>query len=244
MLGQGYFPEGLYAAPTDEALVSDLLALKAMGFNAIRKHMKVDTRRWFWHADRLGFLVWQDIPQQITDFGRFQEEVRTNWAAHKGSPALVQWQLYNEGWGEGTPQQSNDTVALLRSLEPREGTPGGRLVNDASGGRGLGCGAGWVDPNACVAAHGDDSYCIAVFWTGGCGDGSVVDNHHYPEPRVPYNFSAQAAAGKPFVLGEYGGYDLAVANHSWGICDSAAVADPALASWRGHDASTVQRRWL
>ena len=76
MLHQGYFPEGLYAAPTDEALVSDLLALKAMGFNAIRKHMKVDTRRWFWHADRLGFLVWQDIPQQITDFARFQEEVR------------------------------------------------------------------------------------------------------------------------------------------------------------------------
>ena len=78
-----------------------------MGFNAIRKHMKVDTRlphmgmassgapsliwqvdtrRWFAHADRLGFLVWQDIPQQGLDYARFAQEVRTNWAAHRGSP--------------------------------------------------------------------------------------------------------------------------------------------------------------
>jgi beta-galactosidase/beta-glucuronidase len=74
-LDQGWFPDGLYAAPTDEALQSDLVAMKAMGFNAIRKHMKVDTRRWFAHCDRMGFLVWQDIPQQNMDFDRFKEEI-------------------------------------------------------------------------------------------------------------------------------------------------------------------------
>lgn len=62
LLDQGWWPDGLYTAPTDEALAFDIEATKRMGFNTIRKHVKVEPARWYWHADRLGVLVWQDMP--------------------------------------------------------------------------------------------------------------------------------------------------------------------------------------
>jgi len=62
MLDQGYWPDGLYTAPSDEALASDIVAAKALGFNLLRKHGKVEPARWYYHADRLGMLVWQDLP--------------------------------------------------------------------------------------------------------------------------------------------------------------------------------------
>ena len=61
LLDQGYFPEGLYTAPSDEALVSDILKMKALGFNLLRKHAKIEPQRWYYHCDRLGMLVWQDF---------------------------------------------------------------------------------------------------------------------------------------------------------------------------------------
>ena len=263
--------------------------------------------------------MWQDIPQQNMDFDRFKEEVLSAWRANRNSPALVQWQLYNEGWGEGDPAQSNATVAFLSALEspplaslssstpstpstpstlstayesrtadvgaPANATgtwetpetveselgavgtraPQQRLIDDASGGRGFSCEAGWVDPTKCAA----DSRCMAIFWTGGCR-GDVVDHHHYPEPRgtitvtraavtwcprrppvlprastwlcsaacclsdqterptlintphvaVPFDLADVAnASGKPFLLGEYGGYSLPVIGHEWSPCD-------------------------
>jgi len=76
-LDQGFWPDGNYAAPTDAALRSDLEAHKTLGFNAVRKHQKVETRRWYHHADVLGLLVWQDMPccadstfpAQVTNIG-------------------------------------------------------------------------------------------------------------------------------------------------------------------------------
>jgi beta-galactosidase/beta-glucuronidase len=62
LLDQGWWPDGLYTAPTDEALAFDIEATKRMGFNTIRKHVKVEPARWYWHADRLGVMVWQDMP--------------------------------------------------------------------------------------------------------------------------------------------------------------------------------------
>ena len=96
------------------------------------------------------------------DFDRFKAEVNTSWRAHRNSPALVQWQAYNEGWGEGDPLQANRTMELFAALEtePTGGTGGAgggtaaspprrlRLLDDASGGRGFGCEGGWVDPTA------------------------------------------------------------------------------------------------
>lgn len=211
-LDQGWFPDGLYAAATDAALVSDLKAMKAMGFNAVRKHMKVDTRRWFYHADRLGFLVWQDIPaQQRTQKEIIYPEIQHIWTANRNSPALVQWEGFNEGWGELSPSMVNDTMQMFRGLEKH------RLLDDASGGRGFGCADGWVDPDSCPNHGQGPSRCMSVFWTGGCGNASdVVDHHHYPEPVVPYDLGDIAASqGKPFLLGEYGGYSLDVKGHMW-----------------------------
>ena len=62
LLDQGYWPDGLYTAPTDEALIYDIETCKAMGFNMLRKHIKVEPLRWYYHCDRLGMLVWQDMP--------------------------------------------------------------------------------------------------------------------------------------------------------------------------------------
>ena len=74
--------------------------MKKMGFNAVRKHMKVDTRRWFYHADRLGFLVWQDIPAWSGNEGDAEDilfpEVRNIWKGIRSSPALIQWEAFNE----------------------------------------------------------------------------------------------------------------------------------------------------
>ena len=253
VLDQGFFPDGGYTAATDDALVSDLLALKAMGFNAVRKHMKVDTRRWFYHADTLGLLVWQDIPQWNSGDGDFDAifapEVRNIWKGIRNSPSLIQWNAFNEGWGEGSPAMSNKTVALFRSLEGRtardgaadggggngdggsNGSSGGggnqgggglRLINDASGGRGFGCQDGWVDPNKCPSG----SRCEAVFWTGGCA-GDVTDHHHYPNPEVPYDLAEiSARQGKPFLQGEYGGYSLGVDGHDWCKRDGASSGTP------------------
>jgi len=207
-LDQGWFPDGLYAAATDAALVSDLQAMKAMGFNAIRKHMKVDTRRWFYHADRLGFLVWQDIPAWTGNDGDAEQilypEIRNIWKTNRNSPALVQWEGFNEGWGEMTPSKVNKTMGLFRDLEKE------RLLDDASG----------------------DSRCMSIFWTGGCGNSSdVVDHHHYPQPVVPYDLAdISATQGKPFLLGEYGGYSLDVEGHMWTstgkyTCDGQAITE-------------------
>jgi hypothetical protein len=229
-LDQGWFPDGLYAAPNDEALVSDLKAMKAMGFNAVRKHMKVDTRRWYYHADRLGLAVWQDIPQQSVDFDRFKVECHTNWNAHKNSPALIQWQPYNEGWGEGDQGQSNQTVALFNELEK-----GQRLVDDASGGRGFGCEAeGWPDPDHCPNHGADGTRCMALFWTGGCR-GNVTDHHHYPDPELPFDLAdISQTIGRPFLQGEYGGLGLNVKGHAWLPCTDAAIANPPRATRTRH----------
>ena len=62
LLDQGYWPDGLYTAPSDEALIYDIQTAKAMGFNLLRKHIKVEPMRWYYHCDRLGMLVWQDMP--------------------------------------------------------------------------------------------------------------------------------------------------------------------------------------
>lgn len=214
VLDQGWFPAGLYAAPTDAALASDLTAMKAMGFNAVRKHMKVDTRRWFYHADRLGLVVWQDLPQWSgSEDGYesiFQSGTRDIWKSVRNSPALVQWNAYNEGWGEGDPSIPNRTISLLRSLEGDN-----RLLDDASGGRGFGCADGWVDPTKCPGGGQGPSRCMSIFWTGGCA-GDIADHHNYPDPEVPYDLGTLSSErGRVFVQGEYGGFGVAVEGHQW-----------------------------
>jgi hypothetical protein len=127
-LDQGWWPDGLYTAPTDEALRYDIDTQKRMGFNTIRKHVKVEPARWYYECDRIGMLVWQDMPsgdnntpEGIAGFGR---ELDAVVAALRNHPSIVMWVPFNEGWGQ------HDTAAYVAKLTALDPT---RLVNNTSG---------------------------------------------------------------------------------------------------------------
>ncbi len=128
-LDQGYWPDGIYTAPTDDALKSDIVTAKRLGFNLLRKHAKVEPDRWYYWTDKLGMLVWQDMPQA---FGNLNDAAKAQWltewrseiAQFYNHPSIIVWTTFNEGWGQHDTEQ---IVALTRQLDPT------RLVNDASG---------------------------------------------------------------------------------------------------------------
>lgn len=128
LLDQGWWPDGLYTAPTDEALASDIETTKRLGFNLIRKHVKVEPARWYYHADRLGILVWQDMPSggDTTPQNRdmFATELEHVVDALRTHPSIVMWVPFNEGWGQ------HETERYVQWLKQRDPS---RLVNNASG---------------------------------------------------------------------------------------------------------------
>ncbi len=166
-LDQGFWPDGIYTAPTEEAMVYDLEVLKRMGFNMLRKHVKVEPRRFYWHCDRLGLLVWQDMPsgdrsispedddivRSAASATQFYLELERMIASHFNHPSIVMWVPFNEGWGQF---ESGKVVDFIRGLDPT------RLVNQASG---------WTDR----------------------GGGDVVDWHRYPGPASPAPEALRAA---------------------------------------------------
>jgi len=132
-LDQGFWPDGLYTAPTDLAIQNDLKKTKQLGFNMIRKHIKVEPYRWYYWADKLGILIWQDMPSPNSytdvhpdiDTLAFKTELETMVKTHWNSPSIVTWVVFNEN------QAQHDTQALVadvRTIDPS------RLVNQASGG--------------------------------------------------------------------------------------------------------------
>lgn len=127
-LDQGFWPDGIYTAPTDEALRSDIEFLKKSGFNFTRKHVKVEPERWYYWCDKLGLLVWQDMPSgnNATVGGRhdFESELLRMVDGLENHPSIVVWVLFNEGWGQ------YDTKPLAEWLKERDPS---RLVDDASG---------------------------------------------------------------------------------------------------------------
>ncbi|MEY7971990.1 glycoside hydrolase family 2 protein [Saccharomonospora xinjiangensis] len=192
-LDQGYWPDGLYTAPTDEALRFDLERIKALGFNSVRKHVKVEPMRWYHWADRLGLLVWQDMPSLPVVLDnppgpqpppvevareRFEAELRAMLHQLRNVPSIVVWTVFNEGWGE------YDTVRLAEEVKAVDPS---RLVVAASG----------VN---CCHSHPDS------------GAGDVYDDHTYVGPGRP-----ELAPGDPraIVDGEYGGIGLVVEGHAW-----------------------------
>ena len=189
-LDQGWWPDGLYTAPTDEALAYDIQKTKELGFNMIRKHVKVEPARWYYHCDRLGMIVWQDMPSggkgpgwQTTQYFQGPESVRSleseecykkEWREIIESlisqPCIGVWVPFNESWGQfKTPE----IVEMTKKLDPT------RLVNPASGGN---------------------------FYA--CGD--ILDLHHYPEPKMVLYDPTRVP-----VLGEYGGIGRQVEGHTW-----------------------------
>jgi beta-galactosidase/beta-glucuronidase len=189
-LDQGWWPDGLYTAPTDEALAYDIVKTKEFGYNMIRKHVKVEPARWYTHCDRLGILVWQDMPSggpspqwqirnhfngtEVQRSAQSEANYRKEWRAIidllQPNPCVVVWVPFNEAWGQfKTPE----IAAWTKSYDPT------RLVNPASG--------------------GNHYYA-----------GDILDLHNYPGPAM-FLFDA----GRANVLGEYGGIGLPLENHLW-----------------------------
>jgi beta-galactosidase/beta-glucuronidase len=194
-LDQGWWPDGLYTPPTEQAMIYDIDQLKKMGFNMIRKHIKVEPARYYTYCDQQGMLLWQDMPSgdlgngwgnnpgvydQATDKERTPESegyYRKEWNAiinHLYNyPCIVVWTPFNEAWGQFKTEEITEwTMKKDRS----------RLINSASGGN--------------------------YFMTG-----HMVDLHNYPHPAMPRPelFGKSVA----LVLGEFGGLGWPVENHIW-----------------------------
>lgn len=195
LLDQGWWPDGLYTAPTPEALYYDIDKTKQWGFNLIRKHVKVEPELWYAHCDRAGIVVWQDMPsgdydngQPWDDWGhsyyrgpvvckRSQESIN-NYYKEWGEiidqfgvfGCIASWIPFNEAWGQF------NTWSVVNWTKDRDPS---RLINPASGG---------------------NLYC--------CGD--ILDVHNYPEPKCFFT-----DPDRVMVMGEYGGIGYPIAEHSW-----------------------------
>lgn len=189
-LDQGWWPDGLYTAPTDEALLFDIIKTKELGFNTIRKHVKVEPARWYYYCDLNGMIVWQDMPsgdrgpewqphryfdgsprirsaESADNFRREWKEIMDYLYSY---PSVAVWVPFNEAWGQF---DTKNVVEWTQKYDPS------RLVNPASGG---------------------NHYQI----------GDMLDLHNYPEPKL-YLYDAE----RPTVLGEYGGIGWAIEGHLW-----------------------------
>lgn len=185
-LDQGFWPDGIYTAPTDEALRFDLEKTKEYGMNTSRKHIKVEPARWYYHCDKMGILVWQDMPcpgfgkdgklleSEVTIRDNFHDEMGRMIESLKHFPSIVMWVVYNEGWGQPDAETSRKGVDVARSHDDT------RLLSVASG---------WHDTE-----YGD-----------------IKDTHWYPAPNMLPNPVNKRAS----VCGEYGGITLRIPDHRW-----------------------------
>lgn len=191
-LDQGWWPDGLLTPPSDEGMAFDIEFLKAAGFNTIRKHIKVEPRRYYYHCDRLGMMVWQDqvsaghnppwtrLRRDPADADwpdehheQFMVELQRMMDTLENHPAIVVWVPFNEAWGQ------HRTVDVGKWTTRRDPS---RLVNIASGGN---------------------------FWP----IGHIVDHHNYPHPDFPFEADRYDSFIK--VIGELGGHGYPVREHLW-----------------------------
>jgi beta-galactosidase/beta-glucuronidase len=184
-LDQGFWPDGLYTAPTDDALKYDIEITKTLGFNMTRKHVKVEPDRWYYWCDRLGLLVWQDMVAGDKGIGpndpdlkrspesaaQYEVELKAMIDGLRNHPSIIMWVVFNEGWGQF------DTGRITKWTKKYDPT---RLVDCASG------------------------------WTDRAGVGDVHDLHSYPHPAAPPLEPKRAG-----VLGEFGGLSLGIDGHTW-----------------------------
>lgn len=189
-LDQGWWPDGLYTAPTDEASRYDIEMLKKLGYNMCRKHVKVEPARWYYWCDKLGLMVWQDMPSAMskshptsvkrggTEDVEFTAAESTDFETEllamihhlKNAPSIIAWVPFNEGWGQ---HATNDVLHKVKALDPS------RLVDGPSG---------WEDR----------------------GYGDMKDMHNYPGPSM-----FPAMPDRISVLGEFGGLGWPVEEHLW-----------------------------
>jgi beta-galactosidase/beta-glucuronidase len=200
LLDQGWWPDGLYTAPNDQALKWDLEITKAMGFNMVRKHVKIEPARWYYHCDKIGLLIWQDLPsggvygnwkwpiQLILAIGlkkawwtgrkeksnqqNFYHELKQMVSTLFNSPSVVFWIIFNESWGQF---QTKEVTEYLRTIDET------RLIDSASG---------WTDYK--------------------CGDINTI--HRYPGPDIP---KMESNKKRSLGLSEFGGFGLEIQDHTW-----------------------------
>ncbi len=167
LLDQGWWPDGLYTAPTDEALRYDIEMTRKMGFNTARKHVKVEPARWYYWCDKLGLMVWQDMPNGDKHIGpddpdlertpqseaTYRREYEALIRSHYNHPSIIAWVPFNEGWGQF---KTNEILRWAKELDPT------RLIDGPSG---------WADRGA----------------------GDMHDAHRYPGPSMPDPESDRAA---------------------------------------------------
>ncbi|HJA54474.1 MAG TPA: beta-galactosidase [Candidatus Bacteroides intestinigallinarum] len=190
-LDQGWWPDGLYTAPTDEALKYDIVKTKDFGYNMIRKHVKVEPARWYTHCDRLGILVWQDMPngdqgphwdmhhyfdgKEVTRSIESEQNFRKEWKEIMDYlmpyPSIAIWVPFNEAWGQFKTQEITEWTQYY---DPS------RLVNPASGG----------------------NHYLKV--------GDILDFHKYPSPEMMMYDNERIT-----VIGEYGGIGMPLTDHLW-----------------------------
>jgi len=201
VLDQGYWPDGLYTAPTDAALKYDLEVTKQLGFNMTRKHIKVEPARWYYHCDKLGLIVWQDMinggskfkiwqhsvkPQLIkakdnkykasgrqhsANRDNFRKELKEMMDTLYNFPCIAMWVPFNEGWGQF------DAIQVAEWVKEYDPT---RWVDHASG---------WFDQ----------------------GGGDVNSLHiYFRQLKLP-----KRRDQRPLVISEYGGYSLQIPGHVW-----------------------------
>jgi beta-galactosidase/beta-glucuronidase len=194
-LDQGWWPDGLLTPPSDEAMLSDVEYLRDAGFNMIRKHIKVEPRRYYYHCDRLGMMLWQDqvsggpSPEwtrlapnpKDADWpdvrhAQWMLELERMIDSLDSHPSIVVWVPFNEAWGQ------HRTVEVGDWLVKRDPS---RIVNVASGGN---------------------------FWPAG----HIVDEHAYPHPNFPFDRDIDGRFdGFVKVVGEFGGHGFPVEGHLW-----------------------------
>lgn len=184
-LDQGFWPDGLHTPPSEEAMLYDIKTTKDLGFNMIRKHIKVEPDRWYYLCDREGILVWQDLPsgnvvQGYEDIAKanFKDEAVRIVNAIKNHPSIVHWVVFNEGWGQF------DTMEVTALVQNNVNRLSPSRFGKASL---ICCASGWTDHEI----------------------GDIIDTHSYPHPSCPTHISRAA------VCGEMGGITLKEPGHIW-----------------------------
>jgi len=210
-LDQGWWPDGLLTPPSADAMLWDMVQLKNMGFNTIRKHIKVEPALYYYYADSLGLMLWQDMPSGFATVRKETEQIRPfeekDWNAPEEHvaqwkteinemidelrffPCITTWVVFNEGWGQ---HNTKEMVSMVKQKDPK------RIVNGTSG---------WADRNV----------------------GDVLDIHNYPLTSM---IKPAYTGDRISVLGEFGGLGLPIENHLW---------NPEMRNWgyKNFDGSTT-----
>lgn len=220
VLDQGYWPESLLTAPSDEAFIRDIELTKAMGFNGVRKHQKVEDPRYLYHADRMGLLVWGEIGAAYLYSEQYADRIYREWLdvlrRDYNHPCIVVWTPLNESWGvqeiETDPRQQAHSEAMVAITKSMDTT---RLVVDNDG---------WEHTNGDLLTIHDYSPSGEMLRTHLGSMDTILALR--PAQRALF-VGRHAYAGQPILLSEFGGVKFVPgteAQHSWGYCEADSCA--------------------